>query len=139
MFSKDSRVKVTDITYNLIFGVTDTGLPVTSRIIDLMENPEIYNANPDIPGIAYRVPVYDSNAVKHIKYVYAIPFTRQSKSKNNKSYYIVNKNENTVLSWTFQFEKSNTDAIQFLTEEYAKKHIEVVYNSDTNLEVVEGL
>lgn len=137
MISKDSRVNVTDITYNLIFGVTDTGLSITASIIDLMCNPEIYRAIPEVTGIAYKVPLYDEKGIKQLKSVHVIPFTRQGNDSNNTSYYIVNKEDNTVLSWTFQFEKDTNNAIQFLTYQFAKEHIAVVYNNDSKLEVRE--
>jgi hypothetical protein len=137
MISKDSRVNVTDITYNLIFGVTDTGLSVTASIIDLMCNPEIYRATPEVPGIAYKVPIYDDKGIKQLKSVHVIPFTRQGNDSKNKSYCIVNKGDNTVLSWTFQFEKDTDNAIQFLTNQYAREHIATVYNNDSKLEVVD--
>lgn len=136
MISKDSRVNVTNITYNLIFGVTDTGLPVTASIIDLMDNPEIYRAIPEIPGIAYKVPLYDNNGIKQLKSVYVVPFTGQGDISNNQSYCIVNKDDNTVLSWTFKFEKNTNNVIKFLTKQYAVEHVSNIYGNDSKLEVV---
>ena len=136
MISKDSRVNVTNITYNLIFGVTDTGLPVTASITDLMDNPEIYRATPEIPGIAYRVPLYDDNGIKQLKSIHVAPFTIKEDIGNNQSYCIVNKDDNTVLSWTFKFEENKDNVIKFLTKQYAVEHLSKIYGNDSKLEVV---
>lgn len=136
MISKDSRVNVTNITYNLIFGVTDTGLPVTASIIDLMDNPEIYRATPEIPGIAYKVPLYDDKGIKRLRDIRVAPFTGQGGISNNQSYCVVNKDDKTVLSWTFKFEKNTDNVIKFLTKQYAIEHVSNIYGNDSKLEVI---
>ena len=123
MVSKESRVKVMNITHNLIFGVTDTGLNVTARIIDLMLNPEIYSASVAIPCIAYHVPICneEGNVVKELS---ISPFTR-SNGLTKKGFCIVKDDE--VLSWSSEtgFSKDKKDAIIFLTEEYAKAYASI--------------
>lgn len=128
---KAGTCKIVDITYNLLFVITDTGMQATARVIDLMDNPDVYGAQEILRGIAYRVPIYDRDGKSYNEAV-VTPFTYDNgKITSMSSYCIREKSTDKVLTWSFEFEKEDNE-VCFITEEFAKGFIRHVYPSRQN-------
>lgn len=131
MVSKNTRCKVTNITRNILFVKTDTGLDATVRLVDLMLNPEIYEAEVLIKGICYRVPVYNEDNGQLISKQTVTPFTHP-KHAYTKAYTVRDVVKGVTLNWCHGFEESHHDVIQFITEEFANAYVDTVLENDRN-------
>lgn len=119
------KCKVYEITDSLLKYRMDTGLAATAILTDLMFSPKLYDAEVVIPGISFKLPIYDEQGKTVLSKEVVSPFTLSTPNEVNEDTYgvrNVDTDENLVWDSDTRFSRTSDNLILFKSKKFADKY-----------------
>lgn len=119
------KCKVYEITDNLLKYRMDTGLAATAVLTDLMFSPKLYEAEVVIPGISFKLPIYDEQGKTVLKKEVVSPFTLSTPTEaDGNTYGILNMTTDEKLVWDSDtgYSRTSDHFILFKNKLFADKY-----------------